>query len=231
MLSETGKNNGHIAKRELPTLPVDLVYACQEKAWFDEGMMVKWIDEVLAPDLVNAPEVIVPILFLDSFSVHMKARVVNKIQDLGVQVEFIPPGCTGLLQPVDVGFNKAFKAKVRGEYNCWLLQQDHNLPIPATSRRLVADWIIAADKNVSENTRVNSWRKTGYSYFGVFRSNGDFEGDDAIVGDDPNQPDDFELGDGGDAIDGNGDVSFDLVSEDADVDEEADDNDDDGEIM
>jgi hypothetical protein len=46
-----------------------------------------------------------PILFLDSFSVHLKGSVVNRIH--GVQVEFIPPECTGLLQPVDVSFNSA----------------------------------------------------------------------------------------------------------------------------
>jgi hypothetical protein len=65
--------------------------------------MVKWIDENLAPYVATAPEGVVPILFLNSFSVHMKASAVNAIQDLGVQVEFIPPGCTGLLQPVNVG--------------------------------------------------------------------------------------------------------------------------------
>jgi hypothetical protein len=42
----------------------------------------------------------------------MMATVVNAIQDFGVQVEFIPPGCTGLLQPVNVGYNKVFKAKL-----------------------------------------------------------------------------------------------------------------------
>ncbi len=86
--------------------------------------MNQWIDEVLAPDVATAPAGIVPILFLDSFSVHLKGSIVRKIQDLGVQVEFIPPGCTGLLQPVDVGFNKAFKAKMRTEYNAWLLEGD-----------------------------------------------------------------------------------------------------------
>ena len=68
--------------------------------------MTKWIDEVLAPDVATAPPGIVPILFLDSFSVHLKGSIVQKIQALGVQVEIIP----GLLQPVNVGFNKAFKA-------------------------------------------------------------------------------------------------------------------------
>ena len=36
--------------------------------------------------------------------------VVNAIQALGVEVDFIPPGCTGMVQPVDVGYNKPFKA-------------------------------------------------------------------------------------------------------------------------
>ncbi len=111
---------------------------------------------VLAPDVATAPAGVVPILFLDSFSVHLKGSVVNKIQDLGVQVEFIPPGCTGLLQPVDVGFNKAFKAKLRTEYNGWLLEQDPDLPIPGTTRCDVSNWIIAAEKGITEETLQNS---------------------------------------------------------------------------
>jgi hypothetical protein len=124
----------------------------------------------------------------------MKASVVNRIQDLGVQVEFIPPGCTGLLQPVDVGYNKAFKVKLRTQYNEWLFEQDPDLPIPATTRRDVSDWILTAERNITDETIKNSWRKTGYSYFGVFESDGEFQGDDAIVGDDPNEPDNVEFG-------------------------------------
>jgi hypothetical protein len=56
-----GTPNGHIAKCELPTLPKDLIYACQKKAWFDDVIMTKWIDEVLAPDVATAPPGIVPI--------------------------------------------------------------------------------------------------------------------------------------------------------------------------
>ncbi len=151
--------------------------------------MLKWIDQILAPYVATAPEGVVPILFLDSFLVHMMATIVNRIQDLGVQVEFIPPGCTGLLQPVDVGYNKAFKAKLRTVYNTWLLDQDPDEQIPATTRRDVANWIVAAEANIIDDTLKNSWRKTGYSYFGVFGGNGELEGDDTMVGNDPNEPD------------------------------------------
>ena len=71
--SFTGTQDGCIAKRELPTLPNELVYACQTKAWFDKVMMRKWIDKIPAPTVATAPAGIVPILFLDSFLVHMQA--------------------------------------------------------------------------------------------------------------------------------------------------------------
>jgi hypothetical protein len=107
-------------------------------------------------------------------------------------VEFIPPGCTGLLQSVDVGYNKAFKAKLRTEYNTWLLDQAPNQQIAATTHRNVSNWIVAAERNITNDTLKNSWRKTGYFYFGVFSDAGEFKGDDAIIGDNLNKPDVFD---------------------------------------
>jgi hypothetical protein len=74
-----GKHNGHIAHRELSTLLNELVYACQNKAWFDEPIVLKLINEILAPYVATAPERMLPILFLNSFKVHMKSSVVNAI--------------------------------------------------------------------------------------------------------------------------------------------------------
>ena len=155
--------------------------------------MLKWVDDVLAPYVVTAPPDIIPLLFLDSFKVHMLASVVQKIQGLGVQVEFIPPGCTGLLQPVDVGYNKAFKAKLRTEYNNWLWAQDPDKPIPSTTRAEVAGWISSAEEAITRETIRNAWRKMGYSYFGEFSEDGSFQGDDVIIGDDPNNFNDDEV--------------------------------------
>jgi hypothetical protein len=43
--------------------------------------------------------------------------VISTIQALGVEVEFIPPGCTGLVQPDNIGYNKSFKTKVKDQYS------------------------------------------------------------------------------------------------------------------
>ena len=165
MSLSAAKRGGTIERRELSTYPEGAVYKCQPKAWFTEEIMLEWVHEVLAPYVATAPPGIVPLLYLDSFRVHMMGTVVGAIQAIGVEVEFIPPGCTGLVQPVDVGYNKAFKAKVRDQYHNWLMAQDPDAPIIKTTRRDVVGWILAAEENVSLDTRRNAWRKTGYAYF------------------------------------------------------------------
>ena len=72
--------------------------------------------------------------------------MVGAIQALGVEVEFIPPGCTGMVQLVDVGFNKSLKSKFRQQYSKWMLDQDPNQSIPCPLRALVAKWLIAAQR-------------------------------------------------------------------------------------
>jgi len=163
--SPPGKRGGTIERRELPTYPAGAKYKVQEKAWFSHDIMLEWVTEILAPYVATAPPGVVPLLYLDSFAVHMMASVVGAIQALGVEVEFIPPGCTGLVQPVDVGYNKAFKSKVKEQYSNWLFDQDPDLPVPKTSRRDVVEWILAAETNISAETCRNAWRKTGYAYF------------------------------------------------------------------
>ena len=104
-----GKPNGWIVTHEFPEYPEGLEYACQENAWMDERVMLLWVEKVLKPYVEGAPEGIIPILFLDSYTCHMMSSVVNSIQVLGVGVGHIPGGCTYLCQPVDVGINKPFK--------------------------------------------------------------------------------------------------------------------------
>jgi hypothetical protein len=49
MLIFKGERNGRIAQKQLHLYPKGCIYACQPKAWMDEGMMYKWMEEVLQP--------------------------------------------------------------------------------------------------------------------------------------------------------------------------------------
>ena len=114
MVVYAGTRGGRIATHELPQHPQDMHYAAQQKAWFDEVTMLEWVEKVLdAPDVAMAPVGIIPILFLDSFKVHLLGSVANAIQKLGIEIEYIPAGCTGLVQPIDVGFNKPYKTNMK----------------------------------------------------------------------------------------------------------------------
>ena len=74
----------------------------------------------------------VPLVFLDSYHCHIMGSVVMAIQNLGVEVEHIPGGCTYLCQPVDVGVNKPFKKLIRDKWEQWMISEGivHGTNIP-----------------------------------------------------------------------------------------------------
>ena len=160
-----GVEGGTIDQRELPHHPTGAIYTVQKKAWFDERVMLHWVAHVLAPYVATAPVGIIPILFLDSFKVHLLGSVANAIQNLGVQVEFIPGGCTGLVQPIDVGINKPYKSNMTRVFTGWLLDQDPNIPIRTAKREDVSAWILEAIGGINDDTVKNAWRKSGFSYY------------------------------------------------------------------
>ena len=67
---------------------------------------------------------VVPLLLLDSYRCHMMALVVMWINELGVEVQHFPGGCTGLCQPVDVGVAKSFKDNLKNQWESWMIEQE-----------------------------------------------------------------------------------------------------------
>jgi hypothetical protein len=89
-----------------------MFYQMRKNEWMDEHVMFFWVERVLKPYVDAAPEHIIPIIFLNLYRCHIMGSVVDAIPSLGCEVQHIPGGCTGLCQPVDVGYNKAFKSRV-----------------------------------------------------------------------------------------------------------------------
>ena len=89
----------------------------------DEAVMLQWVKEVLEPWPKNVPDGIVPYLLLDSNKCHLMSSVVYAIQDLRIEVDYIPGGCTGLVQPLDVGVNKPLKNLIRRKWEENMLEE------------------------------------------------------------------------------------------------------------
>ena len=162
-----GTATGRIARTELSTYPAGAVYATQAKAWMDARCMEIWVSEVLAPYVATAPAHITPIIFLDSYRCHMMPTVVSKMEDLGVEVQHIPGGCTSLCQPVDVGFNKPFKSRMTNLWNDFMVNTGLvNGKIVCPERIQVATWIKNASDMLEGHTALrNAWKKKNYEWF------------------------------------------------------------------
>ena len=141
-----GKCDGRIAREfqnpEKSGFPVDCSYICRDRAWMDEAMMLQWVKEVLEPWSKHVPAGIVPYLLLDSYKCHLMSSVVHAIQDLGIEVDHIPGGCTGLVQPLDVGVNKPLKNQIRRKWEEYMLEEGLAMTVskPPTRQRM-ATWV------------------------------------------------------------------------------------------
>ena len=74
--------------------------------------MLQWVDQVLRPWSETVQDDIVTYLLLDSYKVHQMTSVTCRVESLGIEVDHIPSGCTGLAQPIDIGIGKSFKNRV-----------------------------------------------------------------------------------------------------------------------
>ncbi len=79
----------------------------------------------------------------------MMGLVVQKIQELGVEVKHIPGGCTSLCQPIDIDFNKPFKDCLWKLWISWMISKGVIHGMPSTPMRLnVATWVDEAMKEM-----------------------------------------------------------------------------------
>ena len=51
------------------------------------------------------------------------SSVVHAIQDLRIEGDHIPGGCTGLVQPLDVGVSKPLKNQIRRRWDEYMLEE------------------------------------------------------------------------------------------------------------
>lgn len=71
-----------------------------------------------------------PILLLDAASPHLSKAVMQSARRHGIQLLYIPAGCTDKLQPLDTHAFSAFKAQLKRRYSDLRSGSPHGLPDP-----------------------------------------------------------------------------------------------------
>ena len=94
------------------------------------------------------------------------SSVVHAIQDLIIEVDHIPGGCTGLVQPLDVGVNKPLKNRIRRKWEEYMLEEGLAMTVlkPPTRQRM-ATWVTESLDDLGEHIVKAARRRNGYSYF------------------------------------------------------------------
>ena len=80
-----------------------------ESAYSNAGLLVDWIEKSLVPAFPSGPR----LLALDVAKFHSTDQVLSTLRANDILPSMIPPGCTGLVQPLDVSVNKPFKSILR----------------------------------------------------------------------------------------------------------------------
>lgn len=105
-------------------------------------------------------------LLVDHFKVHLTSEFVKSVNNLGVDIDYIPAGYTCVLQPVDVGVNATFKKAIRDLHHKWCLDKYpkvlNNDRLPTPERDDVYDWVVRSFDTITAKTI----RKT-FTYIGL----------------------------------------------------------------
>jgi DDE superfamily endonuclease len=147
----------------------ECLYACNEKAWFNETIMLQWIEKVWKPT-VQAKNGRLTYLLLDECPVHMTANVIRAFNELITELELIPGGYTAKLQVLDVGINKSFKSNCRRQFERWLeVHADGSKP----HRQNASMWAAEAWNQITTTTIKNTWNHIGYFNMPIDDNNND----------------------------------------------------------
>ena len=106
---EPSNEGGSIFEKEKDRYHPRVIVNFNEKAWNNGALFLQWITDELIP--IMKPTAIDPVLVaMDCVSFHKTPEVLETLKSNHCQVVMVPPGCTGILQPLDTHINKPFKA-------------------------------------------------------------------------------------------------------------------------
>ncbi len=96
-----------------------------ETHWSNTETMLEYVDKVLVPyrdrviEEMDRPLYQRGLAVFDVFKAHQAPEFLQKLKDNHFEIAFVPGGCTGKLQPLDVSGNKQFKDGLKMNFTTW----------------------------------------------------------------------------------------------------------------
>jgi len=106
------------------------------------------------------------LVVLDSYNPHKSAETRRLLDDMNIDVVYIPGGCTSLAQPMDVSVNRPFKNNMRRQWTRWFETHDERTPagnLRQPSRQQVINWVSQAWRDIPEDMIRRAFLRCGIS--------------------------------------------------------------------
>ena len=150
--------------------------------WSTEATMIEYCDHVLAPYMVEQRQsldlgVDAPgLCIFDVFAAHRCEAFLQKLNSCYIKYVFVPAGCTGLLQPLDISVNDPFKSHMKELFSLWYALQvksslDRNPEVQAvkvdlktsTIKPIHFQWLIQniAWLSKQDEALIRGWKEAG----------------------------------------------------------------------
>jgi hypothetical protein len=142
---------------------LNLFHSSNSNSWMTTTMFIEYLKLVIIPYKRKTMGKI--ILIMDKFSVHTNSTVQDFMKNSNINYEYIPAGCTGFLQPLDVTINRVFKDGIRAHYDEFLSEtlqvtQEQNQIYPPSKENFYS-WIVGTLAKMEKNLIINSFKHCG----------------------------------------------------------------------
>lgn len=97
-------------------LPENVIVTSSQTGWVKEETIHHWLDEVFSPHIQEAQHFM---LVVDRYRVHRTENFGVRVTEDGGLLNFIPAGCTSLVQPLDLTVMRSFKCHTRNAWKTW----------------------------------------------------------------------------------------------------------------
>lgn len=146
---------------DLQRLPSSIIWKWNKKAWMTTAIFSEWLCDF---DKKMQREERHVILFVDNFTAHEAAS--QSVILKNVRIEFLPPNCTSIVQPVDQGVGNTLKIR----YRKFLVEHMANMVLCGKQPEEGVDllrsciWLARAFNSLNETeTVVRCFYKAGFT--------------------------------------------------------------------
>ena len=143
---------------------IEFVYA--KSSWMDDHLTRDYLHRIIGKFSFTKR-----LMIWDSFRSHISQSTKNILRSMRVDSAIIPGGCTGLIQPADVNWNRSVKTHFTKSYDSWLADDaEHsytaggNMKPPPFEK--IASWIKDAWDAIPTSQIINSMKQCGLAVAG-----------------------------------------------------------------